>query len=303
VSLSAGEFLPLAPGNNWTYRDAVSGQSFSISVGNPVNVNQRVYYSLRGYTEDVLLVRMNEYGNIVYWDQERERDILLTSFEIVPRAWFEAPHRMCPQEGQPQEAPGIHDGPGGRWSVRDIHYRTFACADAGDQLEQFTENIGMVRRVVTTIAGPRTFDLVYARIGNQVITAGNAGSFSVTATPGPEPGTWLATLRVDRQDANELILRFSSGQQFELKLRDGRRNILWTWSADKLFLQAENELRITSGWSATVTVPHPPAIPEARQVYTLEAWLTTAEREPSFSAVATVEVPGIAAPRTARARH
>lgn len=95
----AGDFLPLAPGNQWTYEDAATGQSFTVRVGNtPYFLNQQVYQTLHGYTPDKLLVRTNEYGNIVYWDQERETDLMLTSFEIVPGAWFQAYGRECPEE-------------------------------------------------------------------------------------------------------------------------------------------------------------------------------------------------------------
>jgi hypothetical protein len=58
-----------------------------------------------------------------------------------------------------------------------------------------------------------------------------------------------------------------------------------------LFIAAEHELEISGGWSAEVTVPEPPRIPEGPQVYTLEAYLTTAEGEPRFGAVTTIEIP------------
>ena len=91
----AGDFLPLAPGNQWTYQDSVTGQSFTVHVGvTQYFLNQHVYQMLHGYAPDKLLVRTNEYGNIVYWDQERETDLMLTSFEIVPGAWFQAYARV-----------------------------------------------------------------------------------------------------------------------------------------------------------------------------------------------------------------
>lgn len=46
--------------------------------------------------------------------------------------------------------------------------------------ERFAENIGMLRRVVNTIAGPTTFDLVCARVGSQIIEARDRGVFSVS---------------------------------------------------------------------------------------------------------------------------
>jgi hypothetical protein len=173
----------------------------------------------------------------------------------------------------------------------EIQYRSVACADAGALMEQFADNIGMVRRVVSTIAGPRTFDLVQARVGGSLMSAGSTGGFILSAMESPEPGAWQATLRVSLPHGTSLNLRFPSGQMYEVKLRNSEGRILWTWSADKLFLQADHYVRVTGEWSATVMVPHPPATPEGPHVYTLEAWLTTAEGEPRFGAVTTVEMP------------
>jgi hypothetical protein len=285
IHLSAAEFLPLAPGNTWTYRDAASGHSFTVQVGTQVFLNQRIYHTLRGYVAEQLLVRVNEYGNIVYWDDDRGSDILLTSFEVVPRSWWEAPGRECEQQGQTQEASGTHDGPAGKWSVLQIQYRTLGCADAGTQSEQYAENIGMVRRVMNTIAGPRTFNLVHARMGTLTISPGSAGSFSVTAAPESWPGFWLVTLRIEVPAETMLTLHFPSAQEYDLRVRDVRGNILWTWSADKLFAQMVHERRISGGFSASVVVPHPPAIPEGPHFYTIEAWLTNVESDPQFAAV------------------
>src|SRR5215470_17068916 len=95
VNVHAAELLPLAPGNTWTYRDAITGESFNVQVGTQVYLNKRLYHTLLGYVEDQLLVRIDEYGNIVYWDEETGHDLLLISFEPVPTAWWEAPRRGC----------------------------------------------------------------------------------------------------------------------------------------------------------------------------------------------------------------
>jgi hypothetical protein len=301
VSAFGADFLPLEPGNTWVYRDARTGSEFTVDVGaSQVLLNQRVYHVLRGYTPEQLYVRVNEFGNIVYFDETRQADVLLISFEVVPGARFEAPARTCPEEGQVQEKRVAHDGPAGRWQALEIQYRTFGCADAGDVSEQFVENIGMIRRVVTTFAGPRTFDLVYARLGSQVITAGSVGSFSVTGAL--SNGAIQATLRIQQPLGRQLKLRFWSGQEYDLRLRDSNGQILYTWSADKLFLQAQHEIVISGGWSANISIPQPPSIPEGPHVYTIEAWLTTAENDPQFAAATTIEVPGTTVARALRSR-
>jgi hypothetical protein len=130
-----------------------------------------------------------------------------------------------------------------------------------------------------------------------VLTAGETGSFSVTAAP--DPNGWSATLRLN---VAQLKLRFPSAQEYDLRLRDTNGTILWTWSANKIFAQIEHVLDIKGGWTATVAVPFPPAIPEGPHVYTLEAWLTTAREDPQIGAVTVVEVPGTVAADARRAR-
>lgn len=293
ANLTAAEFLPLAPGNNWTYRDATTGHSFNIRVGTQFYINGKVYHSLDGYADTKLLVRTNEYGNIVYLDEENNTEPILISFEPLQRGWWEGYHRQCPTMGQTQEKRGTHEGPGGRWSdVLEMVYRSHTCADAGPNSEQFAENIGMLRRVDNTIAGPRTYDLVYARVGTQTISATRTGTFRLTAANGTEPGTWQATLRVELPES--IRLRFPSSQEYEVRLRDASGAIVWTWSADKLFLQQVQDRLIPNGWNATVTVPHPPTpatIVTEPFRYTLEAWLTTAEGEPKLGAVTNVQLP------------
>lgn len=300
LCLGSADLFPLAPGYQWTYQDAATGSTFTVDIAmNQIYVNNHVYHVLRGYTPKPVWVRINEYGNVVFWDEEKQSDVMLTAFETGFGGWFEAGARMCPQQGQAQEKRRFHDGPAGRWNVLEILYRTTGCADAGDLSEQFTENIGMVRRVVTTIAGPRTYDLAHARLGAVTISAGNHGGFSVTAAQSPDPSHWDATLRVEQRSGNGLRVRFPSSQEYDLRLRDSKGTAVWTWSADKAFLPAVHELDLGGGWNATAKVPIPRhGLPE-RQIYVLEAWLTAAEGEPHFAAATTVEAPG-ATPASAR---
>jgi hypothetical protein len=289
MNVHAADLLPLAPGNTWTYRDAITGESFQIQVGTQVYLDKHPYHTLLGYAEDQLLVRVNEYGNIVFWDEETGQDTLLISFEPMPTEWWEALRRGCEQQGNTPALRSFYDGPAGRWDVVEIAYRTFGCFDAGVESEQFAENIGMVRRIVTTVAGPRIFDLVYARIGTQVITAGSVGSFSVTVEPSRSSTYWLVTLRIDLPYGSAMNLSFSSAQEYDARLRGADGRVLWTWSSDKLFAQVQHQLRFRGRFSATIEVPQPLVISEGPQRYTIEAWMTNMESEPRFAAITTAE--------------
>jgi len=230
-------------------------------------------------------------------DENQDKELLVTSFETGSLiGQFEAYGRQCPASGKARENKVVHQGPAGYWNATEVEFKPYACADAGEISEQYVENIGMVRRVVSTIAGPRTYDLVHARIGNQVITAGEAGLFSVTALPGADSASWQVTLRAEPQSNGGPIVTFPSSQEYDLRLRNADGTIVWSWSADKIFAQVVHE-RSISGLTATVTVPHPPAVPEGARAYTLEAWLTTAPNGPQFAAATLLTLPSL--PRTA----
>src|SRR5438552_770650 len=130
--LQGADFFPLQEGNKWTYREARTGQTFSVQVGAPVTISGHVYYKLTGYTDAELSVRVEEvYGALVYWDEPHNQEILLTSFEQFEGGYWVAPFRPCPEQvGQAQLKRGNHDGPAGPVAeTLEIRYRAIGCAD------------------------------------------------------------------------------------------------------------------------------------------------------------------------------
>jgi hypothetical protein len=222
----------------------------------------------------------------VYLDEEQNVEPVLVGF-VARGTQYSSSGRVCPAWATTQEKRVAYSGPAGRWDVLEVDYQPYACADAGDLTEQFADNIGMVRRVVQTFAGPRTFDLVHARVGQQTVAARDTGTFSVTAVPSAQTLGWEATLRLDLSGG--FAVQFPSSQEYDLRLRDSEGRIVWSWSADKLFLAALHTVNL-SRWKATVEVPQPPSIPEGGQAYILEAWLTTASGEPQFAGATTVAI-------------
>jgi hypothetical protein len=281
----AADFFPLHQGNTWTYRSD-RGETFVVQVGAPFFVNQQVYHSLRGYTPQRLLVRINEHNDLVRFDEESYREELVTSFGRLDGGWWEAPSRGCDQQGSTLEKRGAHDGPAGPFrDVLEISFRTFNCADAGTESEQYAENIGMVRRVNSSIAGPRQFDLVHARIGNLEIDTSLRATFKVSVRDaGPASDRILAVLQLRTTAPDGIRLKFPGGQEFEAVLRDEAGNDIWRWSDGLVFTEGSHEVTIGAGWSVALTIPRP-AQPGA---YELQAWLTTAS--PSFAAAVPVAI-------------
>jgi hypothetical protein len=287
--LMGADFLPLAPGNTWTYREAASGQTFSVRVGQPVTISGNVYYQLTGYAGADLLVRIEPvYGALVYWDQARNQEILLTSFEQFEGGYWVAPFRPCPdQVGQGQLKLGNYDGPSGPIAnVLNVRYVAIGCADVGSTQEQYAEHLGMLRRVQTSIAGPRTFDLVSARVGSLTIDAAPAARFSVSLAQPVTGDSALATFRLQVNSPTPLILSFTSGQEFDFALVDSAGNTVWRWSVSRTFLYATHQRTVTDEWTETVEIPWSGLQPGD---YTVQAGITASTATP-FAATVPVTV-------------
>lgn len=293
VSAGAADLLPLANGNYWVYRDQFSGESFTIRAGQPVAMQSgKIYHYLDGYTEQRVLVRTGEGGNLLVLDEESGQESILTGFGEGSGRWWPAPGRACVHQGQTQDRRETHDGAAGRWErVLAVKYQSSGCADTGILSEQFTENIGMLQRTVSTIAGPRTLELVYARIGTQVVETAHRGRFSVAAEQAIGLDVIRVTMRLDAGSAGSVRLRFASGQEFDVVLRNAEGKAVWRWSDGRVFDQALHEKSFSNLWTETVTIPRPQGV---LTDYTVEGWLTTAEGEPKFSAMTKVPPPQIA---------
>lgn len=234
MASSVAPMLPMENGNMWIYRDARSGETRTVYVGTPLALGDgRVYYSLRGYVGQRLWARNADDGTLLYYDEETGEDRVLTGF---PReGWMQAGLRECDSETQVQRE--RRDG------AAVVAYRTFGCADAGTLEERYVENLGMVMRSVQTIAGPRTFELEYARVGKMVYAPRMAGWTHVEATPAG--GSHLrVVLRLVSGSEYPVTLRMPTGQRYEIVVRNERGEEVWRWSDGKAFTQAAQAVTI-----------------------------------------------------------
>ncbi|MCC6861522.1 MAG: hypothetical protein IT158_23335 [Bryobacterales bacterium] len=288
VTIAAGaDFLPLQTGNRWTYRES-GGHTFTVRVGVPAVINDTVYYRLTGYTREPVWVRSDESGALYYRDEEANFDVLLTSFESP----FAAPLRPCLEQGRPEDRRPAYSGPAGRFpSVKVISYEIQNCADAGVESEQYLENLGMLRRVESSIAGPRTYDLVDARVGSISISESPYSSFRVTAAvAGP---ALKVNLRLSVDSGTGLKLTYLSSQDYDLALRNPNGETIYRWSAARLFLPVVRERVVVGELLHEIEVPLSEITtrPLEPGTYTVEAWITSGSSGREFSASAALEIP------------
>ncbi len=270
------------------YRDATTGQTLTIDVRIPIVHGGKAYYKVTGYTESPAYLRQAENGNIVTWDEELGRETLVTSFERVPRGWYDTRIGGCEQGAQVQEGVSAYK-PANLPDLTAIQiiYRNYGCADSGINTEQYAENIGLLRRVVNTLAGPRTYDLVRANIGAVTYHAerGNAfrvsidNNYVVCGTHGAEQLT--VGMLASRHAAPWMELRFPSAQRYDIRVRNEAGEVVYQWSDDFIGAQAGSTVVLDRDLEYRQAIPLRNRNGQTLEggYYTVEAWLTTVDRE------------------------
>jgi hypothetical protein len=291
LTLWGGDLFPLQEGNRWTYASN-RGSAFTVQVGAPVNQGDVTYLPLTGYTQQPVLARINDARDVVYLDEASGAEVVLISFAPSADSWWKTSGRMCTDEGQTQGDRVNYSGPAGAFSdALEIRYRSTSCNDAGTTGEQFADNIGMVRRVNTSFAGPVTYDLVQARVGSQTIDTATNGSFTVIVQNSGAGNALAVTLRLTTRPTTPLKLSFSSGQEYDIVMKDSNGKSVYTWSASRTFIESLHDRIVEGSWETTVQIPRP----DAAGAYTVEGWLTTSNG-PRFAATVPVSIDPPSAP-------
>ncbi len=283
------DYLPLQLGNYWTYRDLASGQTFTIRVGTPLALNDgRTFTRIDGYVNDDLWVRRAEDGSLLQLDEETGNEYPLTSFDVAAPMWAAAPSRGCEHEVQLADKQEPYSGPAGYFAdATTLNYRTFSCADAGIISEVYVDKIGLVRRTVQSIAGPRVLDLAEARVGNFAYLGHPAASFDAALSE-VEPGKLRAFLRLIIPVGEALYLNYSDSQDYDVALWDSNGNQIYKWSDGMAFAQGERSRRVYGRLTQEVEINLREPLPDG--LYLMEAWLTAGPARRSFAVMTPVRV-------------
>jgi hypothetical protein len=162
---------------------------------------------------------------------------------------------------------GKYSGPVGEFvNALRVRYTIAGCADAGVDSDVFLPYVGLVQRMVQTIAGPRAFELVYARLGEVAVITEPEVSFGVAV----DRGAKAVRLTLRNTTGAPLKLEFGSGQTFDVVVRDEDGKDVWRWSDGRGFTQA---LRSETVSGERVWVVALPELKAGR--YSVEGWLTT----------------------------
>lgn len=283
---AAQNYFPLEAGNQWIYRSG--SQTATAEVVRTEVFDGRTYSQIRGFFGDAWL-RMNESGSLVAFNPDTRTEHLWTAFGAGEGSQFQSAAPPCEQPAQLVSKSARYQGPIGDFPYAlEIRYSPGRCADAGSERDFYLPWVGLVQRRETTIAGPRTWDLVYARLGVTEISASETSFqlaldravYTANLMPPVDPQRAVPhmlarlTLRHIRQEP--LRLTFPTSQRFDLVVRNERGDSVFTWSAGRAFLQVIGTETIEGERNWVIDVPLGSAatpLPQGR--YVAEGWLTT----------------------------
>lgn len=271
------EYLPLQTGNRWVYR-GTAGQ-FTVAVEKPATFDGRDYFLVRGFpsTPEVYL-RNDDEGRIWMWDGLAKREKLWLDFTAN-----EAPTGVdpCNALSRVESREAKYSGPVGEFvNALRVRYTYAGCADAGVDSDVFLPYVGLVQRMAQTIAGPRAYDLVYARLGEVAVVTEAEVSFGVAV----DRAVTSARLTLRNQTGGPLELKFSSGQMFDVVVREESGADIWRWSDGRVFTQAVMSELVSGERLFVVKLP---VLKAGR--YAVEGFLTTVDGK-RFVASTGVEV-------------
>ncbi|MBY0504207.1 MAG: hypothetical protein K2X03_09865 [Bryobacteraceae bacterium] len=270
------EYLPLQVGNQWIYKTAL-GPPQVVSVVRQQTVGGNAYAVLNGFAGEVWL-RQSADGVLVSYDQNARAERPYLNFAAEERRSFPSSVHPCNSSAEIGSKNFSGTFPLGDFSsVALVRYTGLTCADAGLTADYYLPYLGLLRRTETTIAGPRVYDLSYARINGTVLVATPETTFAVTTDRTAYPSGATVLARMTLRTEEELVLDFSSGQEFDYRLLDSAGEVVYQWSATRTFLAALQTLRINreKNWTATIPLTNFNGQPLPAGRYTLDGYITT----------------------------
>jgi hypothetical protein len=271
------EYLPLQTGNVWIYRGSGTGsQTATVEVTRAESVAGNTWYYTEGWPDGApAWLRTAADGTVWKLDPQSNRESVWAAFARNEGETYDTVIDPCNATAVLRSKSAKHTGPVGEIAAAAVvAYPPGPCADAGITREVYAPWIGLVQREVTTIAGPRTYNLIYARLGGVTVVSGPELAFSVSLDAAKyQPGA-RASARIALRHTQPEPLRvvFRSGQTFDLVVRDETGTVVWRWSMDKIFTQQIRTVDFPYGeknWMVDFAVPTRPG------KYTAEALLTT----------------------------
>jgi hypothetical protein len=255
-------FFPLEVGNEWVYSDGI--HSYQVQVLRKTEeTNGRTYFEISDYfrDENVYKIRQGPIGQIYEYNPNGP-DFQWYRFGTLSSEWlFSSADDISCVTGStlnsteyPHETVNVPAG-----AFAHINHFGFKspCYDAGISEEIFAEGIGLIQRIYETIGGPRTYQLVYARLGSRELPAAQYGVRVSMDMPvyfnnrmPPIVNPWpIAQVMLAVQNTTETPMEFvfPTSQRFDFSVRDALGNEVLRWSDGLSFSQVETRETLHKG--------------------------------------------------------
>jgi hypothetical protein len=286
------DYFPIAVDNQWVYRSTGQApvQTWVVDIPRYEFFGDRAYFLVRGFPGGDAWVRMDESSTLWAWDAAERRDRVWAAFATAEGDSYRTEIDPCSRAAQVVSRKARLSGPLGDFTeTLRVRYATSGCADAGFTEDYYLPWIGLIERTFTTIAGPRTFQLIYARLGGITVVSEQQISFALSLDRSiyyanlmppvdPQRAVPVMTARLTLRNTDQPIrLEYPSGQTYDLAIRNEKGDVVYQWSDGQAFTMALRMETFGPGeknW--TITVPLGlKGVPFAEGRYVAEGWLTT----------------------------
>ncbi len=307
ASAAGPDYFPLHQGNQWVYRcSGACAEALAVAeISSAGYFNGRWYSFYRGLGEAAWL-RQDAEGTVWALDPATGAETRWYAFSTPEGQAYATSLGPCSERAAMSSRKYGYQGPTGVFPETLRLTYSGPCPDAGLTEEVFYQWTGLMRRTEITIAGPRTWDLVYGRTGG--VTVRSAPELSVSLTldksvytanlmPPVDPATSIpkmtARLTVRNTTSTPVTLDLPGGVRFCMKIQkvDGEAGTT-AYTGCSLDTPAQAQEVISLGEKNYVLVLRlatPQGAPLPEGAYTATAWLT---KDPAsgFTASAGFEV-------------
>ncbi|BDC50698.1 hypothetical protein F183_A30140 [Bryobacterales bacterium F-183] len=292
--LYAQEYFPIQPGNEWVFRGSRFEQTRVISVGESATFDGQTYYAVTGVTPERHWLRNPGDGSVVEYDTNTMTARPFLSLQYGEGQSFPVQLPPCNQQAViATKGRGLVTPAGDFANTVEVRYPNPSCADAGIEQEFFAANVGPVKRVETSFAGPVTYELAYAKVGGVLtLTSKSESSFGIGVVPPAATGDGALFVRLTLKNAGPepVILNYRSGQEYDFRVRNAAGEVIYVWSSTRLFPAVIQTIRVEKEktWATSFTVPG--GLRPGK--YSIEGYLTTVEPQ-NFVARTEFQVPEV----------
>lgn len=243
---AAADYFPLQAGNQWVYKMTgfAPGPPVVVDIPRAETINGRTYHIVRGLGERPLPMRMQD-GVLYALDPDTFSEAVYADFNTPAGSNYRTMVDPCSNAAVVRSRSASVRTPAAEFTgAFYAEYPSANCADAGLAGDYFAPYIGLVKRTMITIGGPRSLELIYSRTGDVTTIAAPEISFTLaldrSAYDGPAPQiTARLTFRVT--EGKPIRLTFNSSQTHDLAVYNERGTEVARWSSGMAFLAVITE--------------------------------------------------------------